>query len=565
MDALEGGFVIHKSPAILAGFHKHTLDLDGQPVSQFDLEATNRLQSTPWTVNRRVLEVARALLVADVQTPLVPGNELLPVPGRLPDEVWAGMDEADRRKHVATISRAHAENASRAGRRKAYLDELDTATEMEDVPRFWFPWTHDFRLRRYPIACGALSPQGSDLSKSLLMFANGKPLGESGFYWLCVRLANAMGQDKLPLDDRFVWAHNRLHIWEAVDADPIKHIDEWVLLNDKGEVRNEPWGALATIFEIADAELNQTHFISHLPIPMDGSCNGLQHLSAMGLDPVGAAATNLTASDARQDVYLQVAAYCVDRVETDAAKGLPEALLWLGKVGRDTVKRAVLATPYGVTDAGIQKQLLDDRKVPYSDAVSAKAASAYFRDVLVDALSGTVVAAKQIMAWLQACGTRLAEAGLPMEWTTPTGSTIRQAYHEQSSERVCTLVGRIALRTEVADGVLAARKQALGSAPNIVHSFDASHLAMTTNTLGRHYDIVDFAMIHDSYGVHACDTPALHAVLRAEFVALYSVDRLRELRDGFRARAPHVDIPEPPTRGSFDLEANVPNAPFFFA
>ncbi len=33
--------------------------------------------------------------------------------------------------------------------------------------------------------------------------------------------------------------------------------------------------------------------ISHLPISMDGSCNGYQHLSAMGLDPIGGRATNL--------------------------------------------------------------------------------------------------------------------------------------------------------------------------------------------------------------------------------------------------------------------------------
>ena len=557
MDNLEGGFVIHKTPAILSGYHKHTTALDGRPVSSFDLEATNRLQATAWTVNRRVLHVAQELLAKGIPTPLVPASETLPVPGRKPDAEWAAMDEAARKAHKASIARIHAENASRAGQYAGFVEALETAREMEAHPAFWFPWTHDFRLRRYPVACGGLSPQGSDLAKNLMMFARGKPLGRGGFYWLCVRLANAMGQDKLPMDDRAGWVMERIDpIWR-VAADPIKYLGWW-------HDADSPWEALATIFEVAEAFNEGATFVSHLPVPMDGSCNGLQHLSAMGLDPVGAFATNLTACAKRQDVYLQVMEHCVRRVETDAAKGIPEALLWLGRVGRDTVKRAVLATPYGVTDAGIQKQLLDDRKVPHSDTVSAKAASAYFRDVLVDALAGTVIAAKQIMGWLQACGMRMAEAGLPMQWTTPTGSLIRQAYRAHSGRRVQTLVGTVQLMDEVDDGLLNPRKQALGSAPNVVHSFDAAHLARTVNALGRLYDIEDFAMVHDSFGVHACDTATLHAVLRREFVDMYSVNWLERLHEGFREAAPHVDLPAPPARGDFDV-SQVTNARFFFA
>jgi DNA-directed RNA polymerase, mitochondrial len=557
MDGLEGGFVIHKTQAILSGYHRHTTALAGQPVSAFDLEATNRLQGTAETVNRRVLHVAQELLAKGVPTPLVPASTMLPVPGRKPDAEWAAMDDAARKAHKAAIARVHAENASRTGQFAGFVEALDTAREMESFPAFWFPWTHDFRLRRYPVACGGLSPQGSDLAKNLMMFARGKPLGSSGFYWLCVRLANAMGQDKLPTDDRVGWTLDRFNTWNEIAHDPVRHVGLW-------EHADSPWEALATIFELDDAGAHPEDFVSHLAVPMDGSCNGLQHLSAMGLDPVGAFATNLTACDQRQDVYLQVMEHCIRRVETDAARGIPEALLWLGRIGRDTVKRAVLATPYGVTDAGIQKQLLDDKKVPQSDTVSAKDASAYFRDVLVGALSGTVVAAKQIMGWLQACGMRLAEAGLPMTWETPTGSTIQQAYRSHAGRQIRTLVGKIQLSDEVDDGLLNPRKQALGSAPNVVHSFDAAHLARTVNALGRRYGIEDFAMVHDSFGVHACDTATMHAVLRREFVDMYAANWLERLHAGFRASAPHVELPDPPARGSFDV-SQVMDARFFFA
>jgi DNA-directed RNA polymerase len=126
------------------------------------------------------------------------------------------------------------------------------------------------------------------------------------------------------------------------------------------------------------------------------------------------------------------------------------------------------------------------------------------------------------------------------------------------------LVGRIQILDEVAGGSLDDRKQALGSAPNVVHSFDAAHLASTVNVLGRHHGIQDFAMIHDSFGVHAADTQTMHAVLRGVFVEQYRVDRLAALYEGFRTSAPHVELPEPPARGTFDLE-QVHDARFFFA
>lgn len=87
-------------------------------------------------------------------------------------------------------------------------------------------------------------------------------------------------------------------------------------------------------------------FVSHLPIPMDGSCNGLQHLSAMGLDPVGAKATNLMPGP-RQDIYQVIADRVASAVAADAAAGVAEAIHWNGRVTRKVVKRAIMTTPTG--------------------------------------------------------------------------------------------------------------------------------------------------------------------------------------------------------------------------
>ena len=69
-----------------------------------------------------------------------------------------------------------------------------TLSQFATTP-FYFPHSLDFRGRAYPIP-PHLNHVGSDLCRGLLLFAEGKPLGERGLFWLKVHLANLMGQDK---------------------------------------------------------------------------------------------------------------------------------------------------------------------------------------------------------------------------------------------------------------------------------------------------------------------------------------------------------------------------------
>jgi DNA-directed RNA polymerase len=51
---------------------------------------------------------------------------------------------------------------------------------------------------------------GSDICRGLLKFAEKKPLGKHGLYWLKVHLANLFGVNKLSFDARVAWADARL-------------------------------------------------------------------------------------------------------------------------------------------------------------------------------------------------------------------------------------------------------------------------------------------------------------------------------------------------------------------
>lgn len=551
----DGGYYLISEPLLHAGIHKHTAALTN-PVSPAHLDALNKIQGTPWRTNNWVLDVMRETWVSGSTLGGLPSAEDLPVPDRKTDEEWAAMSPEDQSKWKRMLSEIHGKNATAVSSRQTFLSKLSIAEELRNELEVYFPHFVDFRLRMYP-QCQDLHPQSDDIGKALLMFAEGKPLGKRGLRWLAIRLANNFGKDKLPLDERVDWvfAHNAAIIDSGTD--PLDGQRFWA-------TADEPWQALASCREWALAmELDDPlTFVSHLPVPMDGSCNGLQHLSAMGRDRRGAIATNVANNQTREDIYLQVCEVVKRLVSEDAVAGNELAHEWVGKVDRSVVKRAVMTTPYGVTERGIRDQLIKDG---HTEGFEAKGQAAdYLKEKIVEALSETVVAAKQIMAYFQEVAKILAEANVPLTWTTPNGSKVQQAYHVLARKKVRVLSGEIILWEEDPLMQLNVGKNFLASAPNVVHSFDACHLAMTVNA-AYEKGIESFCMIHDSYGTHAADTDLLAEVLREQFVEIYCVDRLQMFHEEALAQCPPgIELPEPPARGDFDVTEALESA-FFFA
>jgi DNA-directed RNA polymerase len=548
-----GGYVILKSPLVRAGLQKHTTALD-RPVSQTDLDALNAIQATPWRINQWILDIAVIAWDREIAAGGLPSAPPPPRPPRVAADLWDAMTVEARKDHMASLSRLRGAAARHIGKRHAALDRLLVAEELRDRESIWFPYTRCFRGRVYPLPTSGPTPQSDDFGKALLMFSEGVPLGPGGFFWLCVRAANCAGRDKLSLEERVAWTLENEGLIRVAADDPLG--DGYELWQDF----DDPWQFLATCRELVMAWEDTEGFISHLPIAMDGSCNGLQHLAAMGLDPTGASATNLLPGE-RQDIYSEVAKVVQARVEVDAAAGVEAASAWVGKVTRDVCKRSVMTTPYGVTERGIRQQLLDDQHVPVE--TKRAAAATYLTTCLVDALGQTVRSAREIMGWLQDTAGRLARAGYPFDWTTPTGSRCRQAYFKYTTRQVITLLGRVSLAEEVPGGLVNIRKQTLGSAPNYVHSFDAAAMTLTVNASVQQ-GITAFALIHDSYGTHAGNTTLLSVVLRDQFVRMYQDDWLRKTAEDVRSYAPDVPILEPPERGSLDIGA-VRDSEFFFS
>jgi DNA-directed RNA polymerase len=112
---------------------------------------------------------------------------------------------------------------------------------------------------------------------------------------------------------------------------------------------------------------------------------------------------------------------------------------------------------------------------------------------------------------------------------------------------------RVSIREET--DVLDEAKQASGVAPNFIHSLDASALVLTVNKMVAE-GYKSFALIHDSFAVHACDSARLASALREAFVEMYTQhDPFKELFNGFRHMLTAIGADKAAIKKLNDLES----------
>lgn len=564
-------------PRFVRTRNRHYLDeLGGVDLSEA-MRAVNAIQETPWRVNPRVLEALLEEQERGGATAGLPRRSDLPMPPRphgIPDDLpvsqMSALQKEDLTVWKAQAAKVHTENAKSRRARITTSQKLYVARRFAKEERIYFPHYLDFRGRAYPFA-SYLNPQSDDVGRGLLQFAEGKPLGEGGAYWLAVQLAGLWGVDKVTFDERVAWVME--HEEQILDSalDPHDGDRFWA-------TAEKPWQALAACFEWLGYTYNKEAHVSYLPIAMDGSCSGLQHYSALLRDSIGGAAVNLVPAERPSDIYTMVA----DRAQvlSDGSLGGTNdnmARVWVGKVCRKVAKQPTMTLCYSATKYGMKGQIetalgkLDEDDDAYLGGAENHTAALYMAGVVWEALGDTVVAARTAMDWLQKVSEVMTKAEMPVRWTSPIGLPVMQAYTDMISKGLEVFVGgrRIQLKLKMDGTRLSTRRQGSGIAPNFVHSLDAAHLLSTVN-LGVENGLSNFAVIHDSFAVHACDTALLNGVLREAFVRQYEGPVLEEFREDLvrqlEAVRPDlvVDIPPVPESGTLDLSA-IRESEFFFA
>jgi len=526
-------------------------------------DSINALQKTGWRVNKGVLAVLKEAWERQLPVGDLPSrhDELLPARPANIDE-----DEDVLRAWKRSAVRVYGRNAKAQSKRAQLASRIWAAEKFQDEDAIYLPWSVDWRGRAYPVST-ILNPQGDDVCKSLLQFANGKPLGESGGYWLAVHIAGLFGIDKVSFDERVEWVQDNQELIIDSAVNPIDGERFW-------EAADKPWLALSACFEWAGFQIEGDAYVSHMPIAMDGSCNGLQHFSAMLRDEVGGAAVNLLPRDVPADVYTEVLTVVERKVMADCDEGNELAAAWLGNLSRKIVKRPVMTLPYGAGQYGMRDQIAEEaHKLFEKNPVCFKGQdvfemSAYLAAIVYRSIGEVVIAARAAMTWLQETARVVAKEGLPIHWTTPVGFPVIQAYNEQKAQRVEVLMGRTRIRmnVQVATEKLNKKRQAQGISPNFVHSTDAAHM-MSTVLLCLDNGIKDFAMIHDSYGCHAADSEIMFQAIRQAFVDQYSQPVLENFRQEIMQQMPEetrCNVTELPVPGNLELEG-ILESQYFFA
>ena len=377
-----------------------------------------------------------------------------------------------------------------------------------------------------------------------------------------IHMANCAGVDKVSLQDRVNWWNRE---WSGAA------LRDWDPLADRRWMSYEnPVQFLAAMLEINRAYRSghPESYPSSTVVYIDGSNNGLQHLSAMMRDEVGGSAVNLIPSSVPQDMYTKVAEAVTAIVEHDCdtkphksehGSTEPWALL-RGKITRKMVNRCTLAYPYGISGFGMKLALMQDGHLD-DMADNTRTVAGYLARCIQQAIGNVVVKSAELMRWMQQVAEMAALGGHPISWTAPHGFPVCQAYMIKDRREIKTAMHQCSVLVPAADKALKASAQARGIVANFTHSIDAAHLmavALALMELGWQHA----AWIHDSIGVHAARIEELHRIVRDEFVALHENPILQD----FAARLGKIvpDLPELPEMGRLNLN-DVRNSTYFFA
>lgn len=532
------------------------------------LRAVNALQRTAWTVNTQVLDTIIAASAAGMEF-----GEIVPELGTQPKPMrpeWLDNDpgkdartpyqEADLRQWKRDMAEWYTQQKLRGLRWGRYKAAIQTAHTFRDYPELYFVYFLDSRGRAYPLTYG-ISPQGSDIQKALLKFAKGKPLrDQAAVDWFLINGANRWGFDKAPLAERAQWVRDRKEQIIGMATDPLGN-DEW-------RNADKPLQFLAWAFEFKAWCEDPDNFESAIPVGLDGSCNGLQHFSAMLRDEVGGEATNLRDLPQMQDIYQRVANVTMERLKADKS-GNPMVDKWIAHgVKRSVVKRSVMTTPYGVTKQSATKYVTEDYLNPENvfEKSERPAAARLLMSHAWSAIGDVVTKSREAMNWLHASAKTIiksqgdSDEGV-ISWVTPSGFPASQAYYELDTYRIeCKLFGeaRLSIKVVGEGNDTSVDRHASGMAPNFVHSMDASHMHIVA-AAAADLGIDALAMIHDDFGTHAADTQRFFMLIRMMFVDMYTK---HDPLQAFHERYPET-VPPPP-KGTLNLE-EVLSSDYFFS
>lgn len=484
-------------------------------------QAANKLQKVPHVINKDMLEIMLTLWegMSEAGIPRRVPIELPTCPEHIAAKKDANVELTTAENHEflswkAEKKQAHRDEVKRRALVRSFVNMLNAAKELVSWEELYYVWTACFRGRFYQ-ATAALHQAGHESARALLQFKNKKRVGQRGLFWLRAHGGSLFGV-KADRHKRAQWVTDNLEFIKGCAERPLECA--W-------KDADKPLQFLAWCMEFRNSGYGTNpDYMSGWMCGIDGTNNGLQHLSAIARDIHGAVMTNLTALLDKQDAYQVVANAALKKLR-ERTDGVAE--LWLKAMpDRDWAKMPMMVLVYGATKQTCRKHCIDwvhkyqDRFDVPKDRLYDIAV--YGADVLWSAICEEIPEIIELMQWLQSNAT-----GRFVAFISPVGFPVYQYYMKANEIPVYTQLMGIASLTaydidnkEVTPNNYAQRN---GIVPNLVHSLDSAHLVKVVVA-------ADFEMsaVHDEYVAHCCDMDELHSLTISKFHELHKPDVLLE-------------------------------------
>lgn len=575
------------------------------------LEAVNHLQNTPFRINQYVFSVFSSLF-GDFTTIL---QQHLPLLDPRKNHHFEKLLDVPEKSLEFGLSKKirHLWTANWTLIREAKVFKSDA---------FYFFTSCDFRGRIYPKS-SYLNYQSGDLSRSLLEFDVGKILQDKNAEnWLAIHGANCYAEeiagisiDKSSFDRRLSWVRENedkviaLGNLESLFWGMPVELEEWWLKADK------PWAFLAWAREWCMYKSNPHEHESHLPVDVDGSANGYQHIAALLGSRRLAEWVNMLPCEYPNDIYTHVTNVASDELNKNQSHDSNIATLYnqyldpddtdscehsksyaarqmlnlslCDKLSRKVAKKIIMPYAYSATIPTMAKTLLSESDLfkkwnegqinpNYSEEIRKGIRPPFLASkvlllvakelaiVICESIVTLFPEVKELLDWFVRTGTQLAQKGVFPHWISASGFCIEQYYAEEEDIRIHALGKKYVYKKKLHKPAMIKHGNALGA--NFIHSCDAAHMMLTVNQAQKE-GISSFRMIHDSFATHAADMGKLYHILRDEFVLMYrDENRLGNLLMDLEKQWPDIQSAVGELPNVNDLEIScVKDAKYFFA
>ena len=478
----------------------HELTRRGNPSlkhGNIPLAFLNKLQQVEYRVNTHVLDTAQHFNERGISIgKFIPITEAFKPP-KPPDIEFDKEAKQAWKRATAEAYNADRINFKRSVRTRT---QLEAAEKFRD-DKFYLCWSFDYRGRAYPIPA-FLTPQDTDFGKALIRFSNESPVNESANTWLAFQVATTFGLDKATMIERLQWVDRNRSLISKIATDPIGSLPEW-------EGVDEPWQFMAACHEYYHCCIKCDKPTTGLMVAVDATCSGLQILAGLAKDRSTAELVNVCPGNQPSDAYKAVA--------EEAKKYVPKELHhWLT---RKTTKRTVMTIPYNATKSSsrvyIREALREQGFEPTPEQVSIVV------DAVYKSMDAIVPGPMRVMRWIKThVGQYIRNGATEVEWTTPSGFVVNQQRNKRETERLdLQLLGRTQVSLTVGKGEPCPTRHKSSTAPNLIHSLDASILHCSFQEFNE-----PFTVIHDSILARAGDMGTLNRLVRETYQRIFTQD-----------------------------------------